>query len=249
MTHKEMLDIVQSQLAVDLNCTVDDLNGEKDSIVFVEAKENPGRRPFHRKSAYFEILSMGRSIVVSATPERLSIAKEQMQGKDRDTVFSLPFIRGLYLHYLPDLKILEPLSPPHGFSFEMVEHDEVGRLLDVKGFDNAIIYDTNHPYQTGLAVVAKKSGNIVAVSGASKTCAKLRQVGVDVLPQYRNYGLATYLVNRLTFEILERGHVPSYDAIASNLASQRVAHRAGYYVAWVSDWRCSFKGLEMPSVK
>ena len=53
MTHNEMLDIVQSQLAVDLNCTVDDLNGEKDSIVFVEAKENPGRRPFRRKSAYF----------------------------------------------------------------------------------------------------------------------------------------------------------------------------------------------------
>jgi hypothetical protein len=39
---------------------------------------------------------LGKSIVVSATPERLSIAKTQMQGKDRDTVFSLPFIRGLY---------------------------------------------------------------------------------------------------------------------------------------------------------
>lgn len=240
MTHKEMLDIVQSQLAVDLNCTVDDLNGEKDSIVFVEAKENPGRRPFRRKSAYFEILSMGRSIVVSATPERLSIARAQMQGKDRDTVFSLPFIRGLYLHYLPDLKTLEPISPPHDFSFEMVEHDELDSLLDVKGFDNAIIYDTNHPYHTGLAVLAKKDGDIVAVSGASRTCAKLWQIGVDVLPQYRNFGLAAYLVNSLTFEVLERGHVPSYDVIASNLASQRVAHRVGYYVAWVSDWRCNF---------
>lgn len=37
MTQQEMLFIVQSQLAIDLNCTIDDLNGEKDSIVFVEA--------------------------------------------------------------------------------------------------------------------------------------------------------------------------------------------------------------------
>jgi hypothetical protein len=132
MTQKEMLHIVQTQLAVDLNCTVDDLNSEKDSIIFVEAKENPGRRPFQRKEHYFEILSMGKSIVVSATPERLSIAKTQMQGKDRDTVFSLPFITGLYLHYLPDLKIIKPVSPPENFSFEVVERDEVADLLNNK---------------------------------------------------------------------------------------------------------------------
>lgn len=41
MTQKEMLFIVQTQLAIDLNCSIDDLNGERDSIIFVEAKENP----------------------------------------------------------------------------------------------------------------------------------------------------------------------------------------------------------------
>jgi hypothetical protein len=45
-TQQELLAAVQAQLAIDLNCTVDDLNGEKDSVVFVQAKENPGRRPF-----------------------------------------------------------------------------------------------------------------------------------------------------------------------------------------------------------
>lgn len=115
MTQEEMLFIVQTQLAIDLNCSIDDLNGEKDSIVFVEAKENPGRRPFPRKARYFEILSMGKSIVVSATPERLLIAKTLMQGKNRDTVFSLPFIRGLYLHFLPDVRRIKPMSPPNFF--------------------------------------------------------------------------------------------------------------------------------------
>ena len=36
MTRHEMLYAVQWQLATDLNCTVEDLNGEKDSFVFTE---------------------------------------------------------------------------------------------------------------------------------------------------------------------------------------------------------------------
>ncbi|MCS7461507.1 GNAT family N-acetyltransferase [Paenibacillus doosanensis] len=244
MTQKEMLFIVQSQLAIDLNCTIDDLNGEKDSIIFVEAKKNPGCRPFPRKARYFEILSMGKSIVVSATPERLIIAKTQMEGKNRDTVFSLPFIRGLYLHFLPDVQKIKPMSPPNLFSFERMEREEVVGLLDAAKFNQAIIYDTNLPWQTDLAMLAKKDGEIVGVAGASKTCTKLWQIGIEVLPKYRNLGLASYLVNRLTFEILERGEIPSYDVIASNISSQRVAYRLGYFPAWVSDWRCNFEGLE-----
>ncbi|MCJ7841401.1 GNAT family N-acetyltransferase [Lederbergia sp. NSJ-179] len=244
MTYNEMLYIVQSQLATDLNCTINDLNGEKDSIVFVEAKENPGRRPFRRNARYFEIVSMGKSIVVSATAERLMIAKAMMQGKDRDSVFSLPFIRGLYIHYLPDLKGIKPISPTENFTFLLVEEDAVANLLEKTSFHNAIIYNTNLPWKTGLAMLAKKDGEIVGVAGASKTCEKLWQIGIDILPEYRNLGLASYLVNKLTFEILERGDVPSYDVIASNLASQRVAQRSGYFPAWVSDWRCNFDGLE-----
>ena len=244
MTQKEMLFIVQSQLAIDLNCSIDDLNGKKDNIVFVEAKENPGCRPFPRKERYFEILSMGQSIVVSATPERLLIAKTQMQGKNRDTVFSLPFIRGLYSHYLPDVKSIKPMSPLNFCSFELIKREEVARLFDITSFNEAIIYDTNLPWQTDLAVLAKQGGEIVGVAGASKTCAKLWQIGIEVLPKYRNLGLASYLVNRLTFEILERGEIPSYDVISSNIASQRVAQRSGYFPAWVSDWRCNFEGLE-----
>ncbi|WP_223292249.1 GNAT family N-acetyltransferase [Salipaludibacillus neizhouensis] len=244
MTQNEMIYIVQSQLAIDLNCVIDDLNDEKNSIIFVEAQENPGRRPFRRNSRFFEIVSMGKSIVVSATPERLSIAKKQMQDKDSDSIFALPFIRGLYLHYLPDLKRIIPISPLEIFSFELIEQDKVVKLLNGTEFKNAIIYDRNHPWQTDLAVLAKKDGEIVGVAGASKTCARLWQIGIDIFPEYRNFGLASYLVNRLTLEILERGDIPSYDVIASNIASQRVAQRSGYSPGWVSDWRCNFEGLE-----
>lgn len=107
-----------------------------------------------------------------------------------------------------------------------------------------IVVEVTRPWQTDLAVLAKQDGEIVGVAGASKTCAKLWQIGIEVLPKYRNLGLASYLVNWLTFEILERGGIPSYDVIASNISSQRVTQRLGYFHAWVSDWRCNFEGLE-----
>ena len=186
MTQKEMLFIVQSQLAIDLNCSVDDRNGEKDSIIFVEAKENPGCRPFPRKARYFEILSMGKSIVVSATPERLSIAKTQMQGKNRDTVFSLPFIRGLYLHFLPDLKRIKPMAPPNFFSFELIKREEVvSRLFDVTRFNEAIIYDTNLPWQTDLVVLAKQDGEIVVSGDKNKVPLKVAIIAAFLFYRYK----------------------------------------------------------------
>ncbi|EFM12276.1 GCN5-related N-acetyltransferase [Paenibacillus curdlanolyticus YK9] len=117
--------------------------------------------------------------------------------------------------------------------------------FDVTRFNEAIIYDANLPWQTDLAMVAKQNGEIVGVAGASKTCAKMWQIGVEILPSFRNFGLASYLVNRLTLEILERGDIPSYDVNASNIASQKVAYRVGYFPAWVTDWRCNFEGLEL----
>ena len=63
MKLSEMLHIVQSQLAVDLNCAPDDLNGEKDSFVFAVAQDNPSRRLFPRSEQHFEMLSMEKSSV------------------------------------------------------------------------------------------------------------------------------------------------------------------------------------------
>jgi len=246
MTHDKMIQIVQAQLAVDLNCAVADLNGDKDSVVFVEARENAGRRPFARKERHFDIVSMGQSIVVSATPERLAIARDQMRGQGRDAIFALPFVRGLYLHFLPDLARMQPLAPPAGYDFELVEREGVADLLGTPGFSNSLIYDPNHPYHTVKVMLARRDGVIVGMAGACDVAARLWQIGVDVLPGQRRLGLATYLVRCLTLELLNLGYVPSYDAIASNIASQRVAYRAGYYPAWVSDWRCNFTGLETP---
>ena len=59
----EILEIVKKQLAIDMNCNIEDLN--KNGLVFCEAKLNEGRRRFNRQSPFLEIATMGKGIVVS----------------------------------------------------------------------------------------------------------------------------------------------------------------------------------------
>jgi len=245
MNHIEMTRIVQRQLAVDLNCTVDDLNGEKDSFVFVEAGQNSGRRPIPHNDRQFDMLSMGNAIIVSAVPEILAFVKPQLIGASRDDAFSMPFVHGQSLYYLPDLSQISQLPPPDGFTYELIEKSDIPPLYQFDGFHNALQYDVNHPRPDVLAALAKHGNQIVGMAGASADCANLWQVGMDVLPEHRHHGLGAYLVNRLALEILNRGYVPYYGTAPSNLASQRVAHRAGYSPAWVSTYEGRFEGKDL----
>ncbi len=242
MTKHEMLRIVQNQLAIDLNCTPNDLNGEKDSFVFVEAKDNPGRRPFRRGKQFFEILTMGKSIVVSATPARLKYAIDQFTGKERDDAFSMPFIRGHAMCYLPDIDNLKCILPPANFTYETIQKDRISMLLKTQGFSNALQYDLNHPVQNSLAILARQGDRIAGIAGAYWWSQKMWSIGIDVLPEYRNNGLAVYLVNALTIEILQQDIVPVYTTASSNIASQKVGYRAGYMPVWMSDRQLRFEG-------
>lgn len=242
MTKSEMYRIVQNQLAIDLNCSVEDLNGEKDSFIFVEARDNPGRRPFLRGKQYFEMLTMGKSIIVSATPKRLKYVKEELAGRSRDEAYAMPFISDYAMYYLPDLDNMKHLSAPDGFSYETIEKDEIPKLLELNGFNYAIQHNPNHPIQNILIMLAKKGNDIIAIVSASAWSSKMWGLGLNVLPEYRNNGLAMYLVNALTIEILRRNIVPVYSTTACNIASQKVAYRAGYMPAWMSDNKLRFEG-------
>jgi GNAT superfamily N-acetyltransferase len=140
---------------------------------------------------------------------------------------------------------MQRLGRPQGFTFELVEREEMGALYAHEGFWNALQYDLTHPRPDVLATVAREDGKVVGIAGASEDCASLWQVGMDVLPESRNSGVAAYLVNWLTHEILDRNLVPYYGTASSNIASQRVAHRSGYMPAWVCAYQGLFEGYEL----
>ena len=244
LSYKEIMKAVRNQLSIDLNCTVDDF--DRDGFVFCDSKENPGRRPFPRGERHFEMLTMGGAIIVSATPDIMPYLKEQLEGKSRDDAFSMPFVYGLGYYFLPDNPWLLPLRDD--IVFEFVERQDIPRLYTFDGFHNAIQYDVNRPRPDILAMIAKKGETVVGIAGASDDCEMLWQVGIDVMPEYRGLGIATILTNRLTIEILRRGKVPYYGTSSSNIASQRVAHRAGFKITWICAYRGRFDdGFTQPT--
>ena len=55
----------------------------------------------------------------------------------------------------------------------------------------------------------------------------------QIVKTVKGKGLGTYLVSRLTDELMERDIVPFYSASVTNIGSQRTAHRSGYIPVWV----------------
>ena len=240
LSKQSILSATRKQLATDLNCSVEDF--DREGFVFCKAKENPGRRPFPRGETHFEMLTMGGAVIVSATAELLLYLREELDGKSRDDAFSMPFVFGCGAYFLPDNPRPLPLVGDVEFSF--VERHEIAGYYELTGFENAMQYDTHHPRPDMLLITAKKGGEIVGIAGTSEDCDMLWQVGVDVLPAYRHLGIAAIMTNRLAIEIMRRGKISYYGTASSNVASQRVAHRAGFQLSWVCAYRGIFGGLK-----
>jgi len=69
MEKNQMIEVVQKQLSLDMNCCLSDL--KKDGITFCEARIKEGRRMFNRQDPFLEVVTMGNSIVVSADKDIL----------------------------------------------------------------------------------------------------------------------------------------------------------------------------------
>ncbi|MDR1204783.1 MAG: GNAT family N-acetyltransferase [Peptococcaceae bacterium] len=242
LSNKHILTLVRAQLATDCNCASGDF--DRAGFVFCEAKENPGRRPFPRGERHFEMMTMGGAVVVSATPDILPYLREQLDGKTRDEAFSMPFVYGSGVYFIPDHLCLPPM--PDGIEIMILERDQILKLYEIyqrADFPNAIQYDIDHPRPDVLVTLATVNGKVAGMAGASADCEMLWQIGIDVQPEYRGRNIAAALTGRLATEILNRGKIPYYGTASSNVASQRVAYRAGFKPAWVCAFRGRFNGV------
>ena len=120
---------------------------------------------------------------------------------------------------------------------ENKSRDEIFSLRGLQGFGNSLAFDDRGHTPTKAACIARNSDMITGVSGAAPASPEgLWEVGVDVLPEYRNSGMGTHLVTKLTGELLKRDVVPFYSASVTNIGSQMVAARCGYIPAWVDTY-------------
>ncbi len=70
------------------------------------------------------------------------------------------------------------------------------------------------------------------MAGASADSPLFWQIGINVDFQARGLHVGSTLVRLLAQDIIAHGAVPYYGTSMSHIASQRVAHRAGFAVTW-----------------
>lgn len=227
---KYMMDWVYNQLAIDYNCSPSDFL--KDGLIFTEAKQNQGRRTFPWVIPRLEMITMGNGVVINASSDILPLIKKQLEGKTRYEALNMRFVYGVNPYFLPDIDNIIPLSNRNDFKYTIIEKAEIQKLYELKGFNYALQYDNNSKHPELVAVIAKYKDAVVGIASASAECKTMCQIAVDVLAPFRGNGLATILVNTLTFEVFERGYIPYYSTDCSNVVSQRVAVKAGYLPAW-----------------
>jgi GNAT superfamily N-acetyltransferase len=189
------------------------------------------------------MVTMGRGVVVSASPDIMPFLREQLDGKeDRDEAFGAPFICGCTVYFLPDKPRELPL--PDKITAELYFQPEIRGLFSIPWSGTALNGDKNSERPDVIAIVARKNGEIIGMAGASEDCGhgvgELWQIGIEVLPEFRRLGIASALVSRLAREISRLGKVPYYGAAVSNVASQRTALRAGFKPVWVATYQGNF---------
>lgn len=230
MDKKSMMQIVYNQLAIDYNCSPQDFL--KEGLIFTEAKELKGRRPYPFITPRLEMITFGNGVVINASSDIISLVKNKLKGKTRFEVLNMPFICGVNPYFLPNVNNMSLVNKIDNFDFELVEKCDIENLYKYKGFDYSLQYNVKSLHPEALAMVVKQKDDIVGVASAVEECKTFWQINVDVLPPYRGNNLAVIMVNTLTIEVLNRGIVPYYSTDCSNLASQRVAVKSGYIPTW-----------------
>lgn len=238
MNNSELQEIVREQLSIDYNCAPEDFL--KDGVIITEAVKQKGRRALPFITPRCEMITMGNGIIVNASKDVLPFVKSRLAGKSKYDVLNSPFVYGQLYYYLPDVDNFKIISGVPGFEYIIVEREQIPDYYKYEGLHNALHYNDERNEALGVAVISENgfAGIACGIADSDKMC----QIGVDILPEYRNKGLASSMVNKLTAELLNRGEIPYYFTDNSNLASQKTAIATGYKLAWIHSYKTRLRG-------
>ncbi len=240
MTNQDILQIAMRQSAIDSGCMPEDFLADKNKTVI--SQKHDGARKYLELPFDCDLTSYGSCIVCSVSEELRETAEDYISRYPAEHCFETPnlivFQEELKKHdknvcfmaeyFLPDLTRLKPLSCGYGL-----------RLLTPADFadcytpqwGNALCEKRKH--LDVLAAAAFDEGRMIGMAGCSADCDTMWQIGIDVLPEYRQKGIASTLTSMLAAEVLSRGIVPFYCCAWSNVKSARNAIKSGFKPAWV----------------
>ena len=238
----QIKDILYKQLALDFNCTLDDITSPK--ITLTVPALNKGRRAYSKEPPFFRMLTTGSNAVIAAHPDLHPFLGEFIKDKlgfwlfEQKNFFEIQTelikhgkrLYNLHHMYLPKAKLMN-VKPD--FEVKWFEKDDIAQFYGDKRFPHALCESYTPETPDMLAVCAVIDGELGGMAGCSADSKTMWQRGIDVLPEYRIRGIGKTLVALLRDEIFKRGAIPFYGTSSSNINSQNVAAACGFYPAWV----------------
>ncbi len=240
MTNKEILEIALQQSAFDCNCNPSDFLSEQNVVTI--SKKHPKARRYVPLPLECDLVSYGNNIVAQVSERTKSAVTEYINKYPVYRCFETPNINALNNmlaefdlkvcfmaeYFLPDITKLKELDC--GYELKILQKSDFADLY-IDTWSNCFSF--NNRERDILAVGAYDNGVLIGLAGCSADCESMYQIGVDVLPEYRQKGIASAVTSKLALEILKLGKVPFYCAAWSNIKSTRNAIKCGFRPAWV----------------
>lgn len=240
MTNREMLYIAMRQSASDMGC--DETDYLKDENVIKDLRLGKNARKYLKEPITCNLVSYGNNIVASVTEPVRDIVTEYISKFEFYHCFETPNMNWLNErliklghkvcfmaeYYLFDADKKLDLTCP--YETRILEQKDFKDLY-LPEWSNALCADRKELDVLGIG--AYDNGRLIGFAACSADCDDMWQIGVDVLPEYRRNGIASYLTNALAREIIKRGKVPFYCTAWSNIRSVRNAVKSGFIPAWV----------------
>lgn len=242
MNQSDILKIAMQQSAIDCSCRAVDFLSDKN--VVVESFPAGAARRYLKLPHICDIVSYGSNAVVSCKKELIHDLEKFVNTTPLFACFETPAIYKLNSilgpfdakvcfmaeYFLPDIEKIFATELPCQFETRILRKEDFSELY-LPQWSNALCKDRKH--LDVLAVGAYDGGRLIGLAGCSADCDSMWQIGIDVLPEYRNRGIGSALTNQLAGATFEAGKVPFYCAAWSNLGSVRTAIRSGFVPGWV----------------
>ena len=242
ITKQEILRIAMRQSAVDCSCSEEDFR--RTTHVVVESGASGEASRYMTLPHICTLFSYGSNIVASCRRDLMEEVEAYLNGAGRiHNCFEPPYLyelnrilekagaRVFWMHtgFIPD--------PERIFGADLrclYETREMGpedfRDLYVPEWSHALSHDRKELDRMGIG--AFDGGKLIGLAGCSADCPDMWQIGIDVLPEYRQKGIASALTNQLARAIFREGKIPFYAAAWSNVRSFRNGLKSGFQPAW-----------------
>lgn len=237
--NQQISQIARQQSAIDASCHAEDFLSAQNMVVI--SQPQPKARNYLTLPFSCNFISYGSNIVASTQQKYAEIVENYINNKSIELCFEVPALYSLNEsfqnynlsvhhmaeYFLPDMNYFTVLSCP--FPTKILEPQDFVDLY-TSDWTNALCEKRKE--SDILAVGAYDGTTLIGLAGASADCDTMWQIGIDVLPNYRQSGVAAALTSQLSNEIFKQSRVPFYCASWANIKSVRNALKCGFRPAW-----------------